>query len=125
VRYEALFVAAFVAGLGGAISQQGVKPPVNHVETASAQQSIAIPIAPVPASAPLAAGPQVSDAAPATAEPAKTVPSAPVKHAHAKPKKLAAKPQPKPVVAEAEPPHSFWYRLFHKSGDDRVAEASR
>ena len=134
MRYEAILAAAFVAGLCGAMSQQTVKSPVNHLEMAAFEQSVAIPIAPAPTPArQLApAEPQVSEAAPAPAPVAApaaapapiAAPAEPVKHAHAKHKKLAARAPPKPAVAQAEEHHSFWYRLFHKNGDDQVATAT-
>jgi hypothetical protein len=124
VRYEAILAAAFIAGLCGAMSQQGVKPAVHHVETTLAQQSVAIPIASAPA--PQAAPPQVAEAAqpaavaPTVAPAPVTEPAKPVRHAH-KPKKIAAKvPLKKQDVAEEH--HSFWYRIFH-NGNDKVATA--
>jgi hypothetical protein len=105
-------MAAFVAGLGGAMSQQGVAPPTNTVHV-NWQTAAASP-APAPAGPALAAAPETPVAA---AEPAQTKP------VHHSGKKLAAKLHHKPTLASAEPHHSFWYRLFHKSPEDRVAQA--
>jgi hypothetical protein len=116
VRYEAIvFGLAFVAGLGGAMSQQGVAPPVNVVHADWTQQAAVIPLQPAPVASDTtsAAVPEVAEAAPV---PATTKPV----HHHAK--KVAAKPPQKPVTV-AEEHHSFWYRLFHKSSGDEVAAA--
>ena len=130
MRYEAILAAAFMAGLCGAMSQQGVKPPASDaVETTLSEQSIAIPLPPAPiASAPPAPAQNVAVAAAAQPTPAAAPPAAPpqpthVKHAHPK-HKVAAKAASKQTVAKAEEHHSFWYRLFHKSEDDRVATAA-
>ena len=81
MRYEALFAAAFVAGLLGAMSQQNVAPPVRHVHNtppapSAAFNQIVIPIAPapVPAKAALAsAEPTTAKQVAAEAKPVKRV----------------------------------------------------
>jgi len=129
VRYEALFAAAFVAGLLGAMSQQGVAPQTRKAHTMNGPMSMAaaapgpqlvIPLMPEPGPVKLAdasAGPVTAKEVAAEAKPVKKV-------------KVARKAKPKaPEVAAAAPPpepesHGFFYRLFHKSADaERVATA--
>lgn len=109
MRYEAIvFGLAFMAGLGGAMSQQGVAPPVNVVHAEWTPQTVQPAAQPAPAATP---APKVAEAAPAPK---------PVHH-HAK--KVAAKLQPKPAAVAEEEHHGLWYRLFHKSADDKMAAA--
>jgi hypothetical protein len=134
VRYEALFAAAFVAGLLGAVSQQSVAPTARHAaETPApvasampapalraAPAAIVIPIAPEAAPAkPLAdAGPVTAKQVAAQSKPVKRVATVAKK---ARPKsKLAAAPPPAPEPGH----HGLWWKMFHKAPEAQTVAAA-
>ena len=121
MRYAAFFCAAFMAGILGAMSQQGSGTVDRFIPSAAAAAPAASPPAAV-----AAAGPAMTQIAMAPAE--VVVDAHKVKH---KAKKASArikpKPKPGPEIAEAPKPHHGWlWRLFHRSEDEdgRVADAS-
>jgi len=122
VRYEALFAAAFIAGLLGAVSQQNVAPATrtSHDETPLAAASAM----PAPLAMPATAAPkQLASLGPTTAREiaAQAKPKQVVKVA----KKVKPKPKPEMVAEAPQPEHHGWlWRLFHKSPDgEKVASA--
>ena len=128
MRYEALFAAAFVAGLLGAMSQQGVAPQTRtlHMKEGAMTTASAAPAASMmmTLATPASDKPAADGAAPVTAKqvaaeakPVKKVKMA--KKAKAKSVEVAAAPPPPPPER-----HGFFYRLFHKSTEsERVATA--